>query len=106
MYWCIFNIRRVGAMLKKFLKVPADDAVFPLQSTVVKMQGGDDGIVPEQHGKNIDSGNMALLNINKGISKNKEFIQQVADIIAPKILSILESTYGFEPTEKYKEEVE
>lgn len=95
-------------MLKNFLKPnkTQNDTVFPLQSTVAKPNTVS---VLEAAKPLVEQQNLAAISIDEvsnNLMQNEEFMQNLAALITPNILEILETKYGFEPTEKYKEAAE
>ncbi len=74
-------------MLKKLLNSKEDKAIFPIQ--------------------NVENNSSVSINeVTKRIIKDTEFIENISNLVSRSILDILVKQYNFEPSEKYKQEIE
>jgi len=74
-------------MLKKLLNSKEDKAIFPIQ--------------------NVENNSPVSINeVTKRIVKDTEFIENISNLVSRSILDILVKQYNFEPSEKYKQEIE
>ena len=74
-------------MLKKLLNSKEDKAIFPIQ--------------------NVENNSSVSLNeVTKRIIKDTEFIENISNLVSRSVLDILVKQYNFEPSEKYKQEIE
>ncbi len=74
-------------MLKKLLNSKEDKAIFPIQNSENNSQ-------------------VAINEVTKRIVKDTQFIENISNLVSKNILDILTKQYNFEPSEKYKQEIE
>ncbi len=74
-------------MLKKLLNSKEDKAIFPIQNAE-------------------NNSSVSINEVTKRIVKDTEFIENLSNLVTRNILDILVKQYNFEPSEKYKQEIE
>jgi hypothetical protein len=74
-------------MLKKLLNSKEDKAIFPIQNAE-------------------NNSPVSINEVTKRIVKDTEFIENISNLVSRSILDILVKQYNFEPSEKYKQEIE
>lgn len=93
-------------MLKKLLKPAKSDPGIIFPNSQICNSPTDKTTRLAAQGHETNTNNISITDLATLLSKDTQLIQSITAALSEKILALLESKYGFEPTDKYKEELE